>query len=142
MAYLLDILGASVIGGFIFLMIANSNARISNFSDELLISTITHYDAVESTEIIEFDLYKIGYGITGQKIKTYMNSITINNPFKINEVVETAISSLDRYGFSYKTDANCSIDYIEMFGNYENVIGLFDNNISGQVSININLLLH
>ena len=37
MAYLLDILGASVIGGFIFLMIANSNARISNLGLELVV---------------------------------------------------------------------------------------------------------
>ena len=75
-----------------------------------------------------------------RKIKTYMNSITTNNPYLINEEVETAISSLYRYDIFYKTDANCSIDYIERFGNYENVIDLFDNNINGQVSVNMNLL--
>jgi len=74
-----------------------------------------------------------------RKINTYMNSITTNNPYLINEEVETAISSLDKYDISYKTDANCSIDYIEMFGNYENVIDLFDNNNNGQVSVNMNL---
>ena len=68
MGQLLDILGATIIGGFIFLMIANSNLSISEFSDELLISTVTVSDAVESLEIIEFDLYKIGYAIDGKKI--------------------------------------------------------------------------
>jgi len=75
-----------------------------------------------------------------RKIKTYLNSITTNNPFKINIEVETAISSLDNYEISYKTDANCSIDYIEMIGNYENIIDLFDNNNNGQVSVKMNLL--
>lgn len=64
MTQILDILSATVVGGLIFLMIANSNVRILDFSEEILISTITEFDAVESVEILEFDFYKIGYGIT------------------------------------------------------------------------------
>jgi len=75
-----------------------------------------------------------------RKIIRYLNPITRNNAYKINGEVETAIDGLNKYDISYKTDANCSIDYIETFENYENVIDLFDNNNSGQVSVNMNLL--
>ena len=64
MNQILDILGATVIGGFILLMISSSNIRISDFSDEILLSTVTEMDAVESLEIIDFDIYKIGYGVS------------------------------------------------------------------------------
>ena len=70
MGQLLDILGATIIGGFVLLMIVSSNLDISEYSTELLISTITQSDAVECVNIIEFDLYKIGYGVDGKKIVT------------------------------------------------------------------------
>lgn len=73
-----------------------------------------------------------------RKIKSYLEPITTNNPYKINDEVEMAIASLNNYGISYNTDANCSIDYLEAHDNYE--IDLFDNNTNGQVSVNINLL--
>jgi hypothetical protein len=68
MTQLLDILGATIIGAFVLVMIANSNLNISQFSDELLVSTVTEYDVLESIEIVDFDLYKIGFGIEGKKI--------------------------------------------------------------------------
>lgn len=77
MNQLLDIMGATIVGGFIMLMIANSNISISQFSDEILLSTVTEFDAVESFEIIEFDFYKIGYGISGSNkiVKADSNEI-------------------------------------------------------------------
>ena len=62
MTQLLDILGATIIGGFVLFMIARSNLNISEYSDELLVSTITQFDVVESIEIIESDdSYMEGY---------------------------------------------------------------------------------
>ena len=68
MQSLLDIVGATLIGGFILLMVARSNIRVASFSDELLLTTITEFETVESLEVIEFDFYKIGYGAHGQNI--------------------------------------------------------------------------
>ncbi len=64
MNQIIDILGSTLIGGFILLMIANSNIKISKVSDEILLSTVNQYDAVGSLETIDFDFYKIGYGIS------------------------------------------------------------------------------
>lgn len=68
-----------------------------------------------------------------------MEPTTTNTPYLINEEVKTTIFSDYRYGISHKTDTNCSIDYIEIFGNYDNVIDILDNNSIGSVSIDINL---
>ena len=81
-----------------------------------------------------------GKFIKGTVIIYLLYNITRNNPYKINEVVETAIDSLNSYDISYNADASCSISYLEMFGGYGNVIDLFDNKTDGQVSINIDLL--
>ncbi|NVM36610.1 MAG: hypothetical protein HWN81_13525 [Candidatus Lokiarchaeota archaeon] len=75
-----------------------------------------------------------------RQVDIFLNSITTNHAYKINEVVETAILNLYKYDISYNADANCSIGYLEMLGDYENVIDLFDNNIDGQISVNIDLL--
>ena len=68
-----------------------------------------------------------------------MEPTTTNTPYLINEEVKTTIFSDYRYGISHKTDTNCSIDYIEKFDNYDNVIDILDNNSIGSVSIDINL---
>ncbi|GAI60744.1 unnamed protein product, partial [marine sediment metagenome] len=73
------------------------------------------------------------------QIRRALEPITTTTAYLINEEVETAIFSDYRYGISYKTDTNCSIDYIEKFGNYDNVIDILDNNSMGSVSIDINL---
>ncbi|MBA7546481.1 hypothetical protein ES705_38873 [subsurface metagenome] len=73
------------------------------------------------------------------QINKFLKPITTNRPYLINEEVKMAISNDNRYGISHKTDANCSIDYIEKFGNYDNVIDILDNNSIGSVSIDINL---
>ncbi len=73
------------------------------------------------------------------QINKFLKPTTTNTPYLINEEVKTAMSSDNRYGISHKTDANCSIDYIEKLGTYNNVIDIFDNNSVGTASIDINL---
>jgi hypothetical protein len=69
----------------------------------------------------------------------FLNPITTNTPYSINEEVKMAIFSDYRYDITSEADVNCSIDYIEKSGDYERVIDLSDNNSIGSVSININL---
>ena len=72
-------------------------------------------------------------------INKFLKPITTNTPYLINEEVETGAASDYRYGISYKADANCSIDYIEKSGDYDNIIEIFDNNSVGSASVDINL---
>ncbi|MCF6268763.1 MAG: hypothetical protein L3J41_03540 [Melioribacteraceae bacterium] len=68
MASLLDVLGATVIAGFIILMIIQLNARMVTSSMDMLSGTITQSDAALSASIIEHYMYKIGHRATSNKI--------------------------------------------------------------------------
>ncbi len=68
----------------------------------------------------------------------FLKPITTNWPYLINEEVKTGAFSGYQYGVSYKTDANCSIDYIEELGDFNNIIDILDNNSVGSVSIDTN----
>ena len=113
MNQILDILGATVIGGFILLMISNSNIRITTFSDEILLSTVTEMDAVESLEIIDYDLYKIGYGISGNIKITHADSTEI--------IYYTDIIS------SSNPEGDGALDSIKYYLDKSNPLSLTDN---------------
>ena len=70
MAYLLDVLGSTIISAFVILMIVNFNIQLNTFSSGMLSSSITQGDAVVSGQILEYDLYKIGYKVVSAKIKS------------------------------------------------------------------------
>ena len=76
MSFLLDILGSTVVGAFVILMLVNFNVQLNTFSSDMLSGNITQGDAIVSGQIIEYDLYKIGYKANGNKI-TYADSIRI-----------------------------------------------------------------
>ncbi len=70
MQYLIDQIGAIVIASFLVLMVTTSNLRTNEFSSEILYSTLTQNEANELNNIISKDFNKIGYGITGEAIKS------------------------------------------------------------------------
>ncbi|GAH59673.1 unnamed protein product, partial [marine sediment metagenome] len=74
-------------------------------------------------------------------INKFLKPTTTNRPYLINEEVKTGIISDYRYDITSETDANCSIDYIEKLGDYNNVIDIFDNNSVGSASIDYENLL-
>lgn len=65
---LLDILGATVLWGFIILILLRVNAQMTENSFENLNTSITQMDAIELGKIIEFDITKVGDIIEGDKI--------------------------------------------------------------------------
>lgn len=69
MNYLLDIIFASFIGGFIILMIIKLSTDISASSYEMQSHQISQENAIETVKVLEFDLYKVGYKVAGEKIK-------------------------------------------------------------------------
>ena len=69
MNYLLDIIVATFFGGFILLMIIKLSTDISASSYEMQSHQISQENAIETVKTLEFDLYKVGYKVTGEKIK-------------------------------------------------------------------------
>ncbi len=68
MAYWLDLIGSYIIAGTIILMIGRLNVYILNSSNENLQSNREQLNLSTSADIIDYDFYKIGYRITGDKI--------------------------------------------------------------------------
>lgn len=68
MNYILDSLFSTVLGGFIIFMMVELNTNISASSFEMLSGQMAQANAVQSGEVLEYDLYKIGYRATGEKI--------------------------------------------------------------------------
>jgi len=68
MGQLLELLGASIIGGFIMLIGLALNMQISDSSREIFQSTYNQRSAITASQVIEYDLYKAGYAATGEKI--------------------------------------------------------------------------
>ena len=61
MNILLDILGSIVTGGMVLLIHFGLISRMSQVSNDLLLSNLNANDAVEVSKILENDFYKIGY---------------------------------------------------------------------------------
>jgi len=133
----LKLMSLSFIVVFIF---SNSIIAGMHFNNETY-KTINDEEAQVLGWITENLPSKSNILIDRLQIKRSLEPITTTTSYLINKEVETAIFSDYRYGISYKTDTNCSIDYIEKFGNYDNVIDILDNNSMGRASIDINLLL-
>ncbi len=93
MASLLDVLGATVIAGFIILMIIQLNSRMVTSSMDMLSGTITQSDAALSASILEHYMYKIGHRATSNKI-----SIADSNKIKFHGDVNND-SSVDTITF-------------------------------------------
>ena len=68
MQYFLDVVGSFIIGGIILLILVNLNLSSSNSAAENLKNNISQSNLTSTAQIIENDLYKIGYRITGEWI--------------------------------------------------------------------------
>ena len=64
----LDLVGSVVIGGIIILMVINLNMSVNIAATQNLYSNVTQRQVVSSAEVIEHDIYKIGYRVNGDVI--------------------------------------------------------------------------
>jgi len=55
MMYLLDVLGSTIIGGFLLMMIIQFNMRVTDNAMEMLYSNLSQSEAVLSAQLFEFD---------------------------------------------------------------------------------------
>ena len=64
----LDLIGSVIIGGLVILMITNFKLSINSAAIQNLHSNVIQRQVVSSTEVIEHDMYKVGYRINGDVI--------------------------------------------------------------------------
>jgi len=68
MSDFIDLIGSFVVGSIVILIVANMNITINTAAAENLYSGVLQRNVTSTTDLIEHDLYKIGYRITGNKI--------------------------------------------------------------------------
>lgn len=68
MGQLIELLGATVIGSLIILVILSLNLQMNETTRELTQNRFTQRFSAASVEILEYDLYKAGYNTSGNKI--------------------------------------------------------------------------
>ncbi len=68
MSYLLDIIGSSIIAAMVIMILLAVNINNTASSSVILFTTIEQRKITAVSELIEYDFYKIGYRISGDKI--------------------------------------------------------------------------
>jgi lipopolysaccharide export LptBFGC system permease protein LptF len=68
MSYLLDIVGSFIIAGIVIMILLAININNSASSSVILFTTIEQQKLTDVTDLIEYDFYKLGYCISGEKI--------------------------------------------------------------------------
>ncbi|MCZ7602348.1 MAG: hypothetical protein QY331_14850 [Melioribacteraceae bacterium] len=90
MAYLLEIVGSSFIGGMIIFIILNLNSNVMQNAGEMSFDKIAQENLTSLVEEIEYDLKKIGYRSPDPKIVSVdTNAITFRYDIDNNGSVET-----------------------------------------------------
>lgn len=90
MNVLLDIIGSSLVVGFILLIVANLNIRFSDFSTEFIATQSAQSEIAYVTEILEYDFYKIGYRVGSEKIITAkIDQVKYLTDYQNNGVIDT-----------------------------------------------------
>ena len=100
MGYLLDIIGSTIIAGMVIMILMAVNINTTTSSAALLFTTIEQQKMTQVSEIIQYDFYKIGYLVPGEKI-----AIADSNEIKFYADIDndTEIDSIHYY-VGYTTD--------------------------------------
>ncbi|MGD8779943.1 MAG: hypothetical protein PVH88_13395 [Ignavibacteria bacterium] len=67
---MIDVLGSAVIGGMVILLTISINLQMNDLSEDIFMDSIVQGNATSSASDFKYDLYKIGYGVTGNKFIT------------------------------------------------------------------------
>jgi hypothetical protein len=65
MAYWLDFIGSFFVGALVILILTNVNISVSSAASDNLYAGVTQRNVTAAADLIEHDLYKIGYRVTG-----------------------------------------------------------------------------
>lgn len=104
MQYLLDVVGSSIIAGFVLLLIMQVNFRMNESSQEMVDYSVLQRESVTVNELIEYDFYKMGYGSEDDEI---LNADSTEIKFLVdienNGVVDTVYYFLGDTTEAYST---------------------------------------
>ena len=144
----LDIVGSSIIGGFILIMLIGVTLNYSSKNQETKLSEISQYSMASVGGIVSNDFDKLGYRVSGNKILSITsNSISflgdINNDGTADTIIYSTVQqnntlNLKRYVGNSKSSfwifpiQSLSINGIDSSGNSTFTI----NNIKG-ISVSI-----
>ncbi len=100
MGYLLDIIGSTIIAGMVVMILMAVNINTTTSSAAILFTTIEQQKMTQVSEIIQYDFYKVGYLVPGEKI-----AIADSNEIKFYADIDndTKIDSIHYY-LGYTTD--------------------------------------
>lgn len=92
MTEIIDYIGSIIVVGIVILIVANINFSLNAAAADNLSSTNLEYNIVGVAERFEFDLYKAGYRVKGEKILVADSSkieflTDINNDGKIDSIL-------------------------------------------------------
>jgi hypothetical protein len=68
MAYLLDIMGSTIIAGMVISILLAVNISNTSSSSVIMFSTIEQQKITDVAELVQYDFFKIGYRVSGEKI--------------------------------------------------------------------------
>lgn len=68
MGQLIELLGSTVIAGYIILIILSLNMKMNSNASQYFQDTFNQRNAITAGQVIEDDFYKIGYKVSGNKI--------------------------------------------------------------------------
>jgi lipopolysaccharide export LptBFGC system permease protein LptF len=99
-SYLLDIIGSTIIAGMVVMILMAVNINTTTSSAAILFTTIEQQKITQVSEIIQYDFYKVGYLVPGEKI-----AIADSNEIKFYADIDndTKIDSVHYY-VGYTTD--------------------------------------
>ena len=104
----LDLIGSFAIGGLILLIIINLNLTVNTAATQNLYSNVTQRQVVASVEVIENDIYKIGYRIDGAVLTIADSSeiqfVTDINNDGINDKIRYYLTETSSLNGTYNPD--------------------------------------
>ena len=90
MGYLLDIVGSFIIAGMVIMILLAVNINNNASSNVILFTTIEQRQMTDVSELIEYDFYKLGYRISGEKIAVAdSNEIMFYTDIDNNDVADS-----------------------------------------------------
>lgn len=163
MSYLIDIIGSTAIAAAIIFIVLEFNKNVNDVTAEVLLSNISNTEALTSAEVIEYDLYKIGYGVSANSItKADSNYLTFLSDFDNNGTVDSISYFVGNTGERLNTAnpydkplyrkinnggrsllisvVSCTFSYFDSIGTQLNYASLSSQAVRNRIrSININL---
>jgi len=124
---MLDILGSLAIGALVVLMIFRFNQTMLNASNEKLLYNITQMNAVNASEVIEYDFYKIGFRVNSDIYdvfrKAELSELEYLTDIDNNGVLDSVLYSLsDTTALSATTNPNDKLLYRTINGGTPQIV--------------------